>query len=185
MPRPLRSVVLGTRTSRETKIRFAALAAQQGITASTLLARLVDHVLATNTTSDATSPAQRTGDERCARDRLSLRLRPGDRVLAERRAAARGMKTGSYLTMLVHNHLRGGVPVMAPPELNQLKVTTGQLAALGRQLRMFGVPNTAITTGDPGLAALLMNLQSEVERVREGSAAVIRQNLIGWEAGNA
>ena len=184
MPNAPRTVVLGTRTSSETKARFAALAARQGITESALLALLVDNVLMANTSSDVVKPTSRTGGEGRANERLTLRLRPSDRALAERRAAARGMKTGSYLTLLIRNHLRGDA-VMAPLELNQLKAMAGHLAALGRQLRIFGMPKVVTTTDPSGLHDLLAHLRSEVESVREATAAAVRQNLISWEAGDA
>ncbi len=104
MPNVTRTAVLGTRTSSESKARFAALAAQQGITESALLALLIDKVLAANTTTDEIDSAHRTRETECASDRLTLRLRPGDRTLADAMAAARRMKTSSYLAMLVRAH---------------------------------------------------------------------------------
>lgn len=182
MPSANRPVVIGTRTSNETKARFAALAAQQGLTESALLALLVDMVLAANTTFDPPELVHRTSDEGCANDRLTLRLRPGDRALADAKAAARRMKTSSYLTMLVRTHVRG-VPVMPPAELDELKSVAGHLAALGRQLR-------TASTGVQGMRStasqqLLADVGAAVEHVREAVAGVMHTNLISWEAGNA
>jgi hypothetical protein len=179
-----RSVVIGTRTSSETKARFAALAARQGLSESAFLGLLIDKVLAANVGSEAANAAEKEGDPGFAKDRLTLRLRPGDRALADAKAAARRMKTASYLAMLVRTHVRGS-PVMPPSELDQLKATTSHLAALGRQLRLFGTPNIAASLGEARWHDLLATLRSEVEAVRERTAAVIRQNLISWEAGNA
>jgi len=133
MPSALRTAVLGTRTSSETKARFAALAAQQDLTESALLALLIDKVVAANTTSDAIESTHQVREKECASDRLTLRLRPGDRTLADAKAAARRMKTSSYLVMLVRTHVRS-TPVMPPAELDELKGVVGHLAALGRQL---------------------------------------------------
>jgi hypothetical protein len=184
MPSALRTVVLGTRTSSATKARFAALAAQQGLTESALLALLVDKVLAANTASDMLKSIDRTREEECASERLTLRLRPGDRALADAKAAARRMKTSSYLAMLVRTHVRG-VPVMPPAELDELKSMAGHLAALGRQIRTISA-----STGVQGLPPaasqqLLIDVSSTVESVREAVAGVVRTNLISWEAGNA
>jgi len=91
----------------------------------------------------ANSPGE-SGEQRAERnssvdgvaaDRITLRLRHGDRTLAAERAGACGMKTGSYLAMLIHNHVRGSA-VLPPNELDLIKATGAQLAALGRQLRM-------------------------------------------------
>jgi hypothetical protein len=95
-------------------------------------------------------------------------------MLAAKRAGAREMKTSSYLTMLVHNHVRRSA-VLPPKELDQLRVTCAQLAALGRQLRRFGMPNT--------LAEPVALARREVEVAREATAAVVRRNLISWETG--
>ena len=185
MPSALRTAVLGTRTSSETKARFAALAAQQGLTESALLALLVDKVVAANTTSDVVESAHRTPEMECASDRLTLRLRPGDRTLADARAAARRMKTSSYLAMLVRTHVRG-TPVMPPAELDELKGLVGHLAALGRQLRSMGDAASASggmanATADP----LLLEVGTTVESVRQAVAGVVRTNLMSWETGSA
>ena len=138
------------RASSETKTKFAALAAQQGLTESALLALLVDKVLAANSTSDAQKLPNRGPDDGCANDRVTLRLRPGDRALADAKAVARRMKTSSYLVMLVRTHVRDG-PVMPPAELNELKSMAGHLAALGRQIRLLGAQ--AATEESPAVAA--------------------------------
>ncbi|MDB5827153.1 MAG: hypothetical protein JWQ73_1373 [Variovorax sp.] len=183
MPSALRTVVLGTRTSSATKSQFAALAAQKGLTESALLALVVDQVLASNTASVASNDAAVEPEEGCANDRVTLRLRPGDRALADAKASARRMKTSSYLAMLVRTHVRE-VPVMPPSELDHLKTVAGHLAALGRQLRLVGA-----SAGAQSLAAadrqLLMDVGTTVESVREFVAAVVRTNLMSWEAGHA
>ena len=184
MPSALRIAVLGTRTSSETKARFAALAAQQGITESALLALLIDKVVAGNTASDAIESAHRTREGEQASDRLTLRLRPGDRALADAKAAARRMKTSSYLAMLVRTHVRG-TPVMPPAELDELKGLVGHLAALGRQLRATGDLVSASRGMTGATAHLLLEVGTTVESVRQAVAGVVRTNLISWETGNA
>ncbi|MGJ7498443.1 hypothetical protein ACSFA8_25745 [Variovorax sp. RT4R15] len=185
MPSALRTAVLGTRTSSETKARFTALAAQQGLTESALLALLIDQVVATNATSDAIESTHQLREKQCASDCLTLRLRPGDRTLADAKAAARRMKTSSYLAMLVRTHVRGA-PVMPPAELDELKGLVGHLAALGRQLRSLGEGVSA-----PGGMAnatphqVLVEVGTTVESVRQAVAGVVRTNLTSWESGSA
>ncbi len=163
------------RVSSETKTRFAALAAQQGLTESALLGLLVDKVLAVNATPGASLPTDRKADQGCAGDRLTLRLRPGDRALADAKASARRMKTSSYLAMLIRAHVRSPA-VMPPAELEELRCMAGLLAALGRQLR----------TGSSAVSRdLLIDVGNTVESVRENVSGLVRMNLIGWEAGNA
>lgn len=186
MPSVHRSVVIGMRTSSETKARFAELALRQGLTESALLALLVDKVLAASAVDGAriAIETERTRDGECANDRLTLRLRPGDRALAAAKAAARRMKTASYLAMLVRTHVRGS-PVMPPAEIDELKVTAGHLAAIARQLRSLGSPSVAAAAQTAATRDLLIGVGQTVENVREAVAAVVRTNLISWEAGNA
>ncbi|MDQ0027922.1 hypothetical protein J2X90_005758 [Variovorax paradoxus] len=92
------------------------------------------------------------------------------------------MKTGSYLALLIHNHVRDAA-VLPPSELGQIKVTGAHLAALGRQLRRFGVPNTQLEPLAPDLGEAIALVRREVEEAREATAAIVRRNLISWETG--
>jgi len=178
------SRVIATRVPPETSARLAALAARHHLSASTLLAKMVDEVLKTNGEISLDSGAQRFPRESerdvGPADRITLRLRNGDRALAAQRAHSRGMKTASYLALLIHNHVRDAA-VLPPNELDQIKVTTAQLAALGRQLRTFGVPNTLPATVAPDLGEAIASVRREVEVAREATAALVRRNLISWE----
>ena len=178
------SRVIATRVPPETSARLAALAARHHLSASTLLAKMVDEVLKTNGEISLDSGAQRFPRESerdvGPADRITLRLRNGDRALAAQRAHSRGMKTASYLALLIHNHVRDAA-VLPPNELDQIKVTTAQLAALGRQLRTFGVPNTQPAPVAPDLGEAIASVRREVEVTREATAALVRRNLISWE----
>ena len=178
------SRVIGTRVSPDMKARFAALAARHHLSASNLLAKMVDEVLKTHSESSPGAAGQRSPNEpessSSLDDRITLRLRKGDRALAARRARARGMKTGSYLTLLIHNHVRAAA-VLPPNELDQLKVTNAQLAALGRQLRMFGAPNTWLAPTASDLSEAIASVRRDVEVAREATAAIVRRNLLSWE----
>jgi hypothetical protein len=184
MPGAARPAVMAMRASSETKARFAALAARQGLTESALLALLVDKVLAVDPLDSAHMAVDRAHEEGRANDRLTLRLRPGDRALAAARAASRRMKTASYLSMLVRTHVRG-TPVMPPAELDELRAVAGHLAAIGRQLRSLHASGAGEGAGRSNSDALVRDVGNAVEGVREAVASVVRSNLISWEAGNA
>ena len=185
MTKTSRSSVIGTRVSSDTRARFAALAARHQLSESSLLAKVVDEVL------KAHGPplARESGEQRLARastidgaaeDRITLRLRNGDRTLAAERAVARGMRTGSYLALLVHNHVRSSA-VLPPNELDLIKATGAQLAALGRQFRRFGMPNTLAEPMASELRDAIALARREIDAAREVTAAVVRRNLISWE----
>nr|WP_278880176.1 hypothetical protein [Variovorax paradoxus] len=180
------SRVIATRVPPETRARFASLAARHHLSASSLLAKMVDQVLKTHGDISPGSGAQRfpheTESDIGAADRITLRLRKGDRALAAGRARARGMKTASYLALLIHNHVRDAA-VLPPNELDQIKVTGARLAALQRQLRMFGMPNTLPGPVASDLGEAIASVRREVEAAREATAAIVRRNLISWETG--
>ena len=92
------------------------------------------------------------------------------------------MKTASYLALLIHNHVRDAA-VLLPNDLDQIKVTGAHLAALGRLLRRFGVPNTQLEPLAPDLGEAIALVRREVEAAREATAALVRRNLISWETG--
>ncbi|KWT87434.1 hypothetical protein APY03_3722 [Variovorax sp. WDL1] len=173
--------------SSDLRARFAALAARHQLSESGLLAKLVDEVLKANGPVARESGEQRAGRvssaDGAAEDRITLRLRKGDRTLATERACARGMKTGSYLALLIHNHVRGSA-VLPPNELDLIKATGAQLAALGRQLRMLGMPNTLAEPAASELHDAIALARREIEAARETTAAIVRRNLLSWETGS-
>lgn len=183
------SAVISTRLPSEVKAQFATLAAQFGLTESGLMAKLVDEVLRTNTPVPAIASAapgvqtEVTTDANIE-DRLTVRLRPGDRARAARRADARGMKTGSYLTLLVHNHVHSS-DVLPPQELDEIKAVTAHLGALGRTLRTFGVPKSPEGEAISALVDLLEKVRRDVDSARRASADVVRRNLQSWESAHA
>jgi hypothetical protein len=182
----LSSCVISTRVPPETRAHFTALAARHRLSASSLLAKMVDEVLKTNGESWLDPDGQRPEgeSENCpgVADRVTLRLRKGDRALAAERARVREMKTASYLALLIHNHVRDAA-VLPPNELDQIKATGARLAALGRQLRMFGMPNTLPDPVAPDLGEAIARVRREVEAAHEATAAIVRRNLISWETG--
>jgi len=168
----------------DTGAHFAALAARHHLSASSLIAKMVHEVLKTNGVVPLGPDGQPfAGDSESGSgvaDRITLRLRPGDRTLAAARARAREMLPGSYLAMLVHNHVRRSA-VLPPKELDQLRVTCAHLAALGRQLQRFGMPNTLAEPVASDLGDAIALVLREVEAAREAAAAVVHRNLISWE----
>lgn len=65
--------------------------------------------------------------------RLYVRVREEDRLLLHERAAARGMASATYLSVLLRAHLRSLAP-LPKDELAALKRVVGELGAVGRNL---------------------------------------------------
>jgi hypothetical protein len=164
-----RQPLIATRASVETKQRFAALAASRGLTESALLMLLIDTVLGSNAAGEQVESAARP----CAGDRMSLRLRPGDRSRLEARAAARGLKPSSYVAMLVRAHVRRQALLPLPAELHALKAAVVQLTALGR-----GLGGSA---GDGVTHESMSQTAAAVAALRREFAEFVRRNLQSWE----
>ena len=175
---------IGMWASPEKKAKFAALAAARGMTETALLAVLVDHVLDSN--PEPAAPAVADDEEGASTDRLTLRLRPGDRPLVEARAAKRGMKASSYLVALIRAHVRGSAP-LPTTELNLLKAAVGELSAVGRNLNQVArsVNSGAGAAALGGLAETVDEAFDWVESLRRSVADLVRVNMMSWEGGDA
>lgn len=176
-----RQKVIAARFSDEKKAAFGRLAQSRGMSETALLTLLVDTVLGDN---PAAGPVPDDEEER-ATDRMTLRLRPGDRELIDARAAARNMKPSSYCVALIRAHVRSSAP-LPTDELNTLKVSLGELSAVGRNLNQISRAVNA-GAGAGAFGPLLKDLQGvvrHVDQVRRDTAELIRVNLLSWEAGD-
>lgn len=175
----LASHKIGLRMPAGKKAQFAALASAQGLSQSGLLAQLIDHVL-DGQAAPVVAPA--SGEPAALCERLTLRLRPGDRTLVQARAAARGMKPSTYLVALVHAHVRGDSPLPVT-ELNWFKACVGELSALVRVLVALQAQRGAALEGDPDahLHDLIQQALARSERLRLALADLVRANLASWE----
>lgn len=175
-----RDPLIATRAAFATKARFAALATSRGMTESRLLSLLIETVL-----EDNPPPADSTVlNDSPATDRITLRLRAGDRALLDARAAARGMKTSSYAVMLIRAHVRQQAPMPAA-EIEALKVAVSHLAALRRQLQESLHTVGTRTAGDVDLLHCLRETAAHVDDMRRCVAEVVKSNLLSWESNDA
>ena len=148
---------------------------------SALLTLLMDAVLEQN---DVPACAAANAEADAATERVSLRLRPGDRRRVDARAAERNMKPASYVVALIRAHVRHDAPLPAA-ELNALKVAVGQLSAVGRNLNQLAHASHAGAALVGDLVQTLRETLARVEDVRRYVADVVRGNLMSWEAGDA
>jgi hypothetical protein len=167
------------RPASQEKLRFTALAAARGISESALaLIAIRDLLSSAAPVSELRVP---TPTREPAIDRITIRLRPGDRQTVRHRAAQRGMKDSAYLAALVRAHVAASPP-LAADELAALKLAVTVLAGFGRLLA-----RTAREATQAG--AIAKDLQQDLSRTRALVAALeqrthdlARAALVSWES---
>jgi hypothetical protein len=115
------------RPTPQEKRAFAEVAAKLRVSESTLALIAIRTLLA----SDVPDLPPRTSSSEAAVDRITIRLRPGDRLAIRHRAAERRMKDSAYIAALVRGHVAANPP-LATQELAALKATVSVLAGFGR-----------------------------------------------------
>ena len=174
------STHLMTWVTRETKVRFAALAHEQGITTSALLKRLLDASLVPTTVVKPQSPE--SVEPVVTSGRLSIRLLSDDLLLLRERAKARAMPTSTYVSLLVRSHLRSVTP-LPTAELVALKRSVAEVSAIGRNInqiaRAFNQGDRPSGPGREDLHALLRVLDG----LRVDIKALVNANLASWRSG--
>jgi hypothetical protein len=130
----------------------------------------------------ADRPRTRAAGERtCRRAPINVRLRPDDRALLEARAAARGMRPATYLSVLTRTHLRRLAP-LPREELVALKRSTSELAVIGRNLNQ--IARSAHEGKIPGPAREEFRAMLKIcEALRDNTKALIKANVDTWETG--
>jgi hypothetical protein len=165
------------RPTPEEKYLFAAVAAQRQISESAL-ALIAIRAWLDSQSPDLPPTPSNTGP---ALDRITIRLRPGDRLAIRHRASERRMKDSGYIAALVRGHV-GANPPLTTHELAAFKAGVSVLAGLGRLLA-----RTAREAAQTGV--LTRDLQQEFSRSRALVSEVERRlhefaqaALISWES---
>ena len=174
---------IAARVSSETKARLRALAEQQHLTESGLRKHFVELMLQAGS-PPAASPMAGADDPAPRGTRLTIRLRPDDRMLLRERAAARGMAPATYVSVLTRAHLRSLAPI-PKEELLALKRVTAGLGVVGRNLNQIArAANRAEAVNGPSRTDLTGMLRI-CEALRDHVRALLTANLRSWEQGYA
>jgi len=165
------------RPTPQEKRRFAEVAAKLRVSESALALIAIRTLL----DSDVPDLPPRTSSSDPAVDRITIRLRPGDRFAIRQRAAERRMKDSAYIAALVRGHLAANPP-LTTQELAAFKTAVSVLAWFGR-----GLARTALEAAQAGV--LPRDLQQELSRSRVLVADVerrmhefVRAALVTWES---
>ena len=162
------------------KERFAALAASREMSEATLALIAIRSLLDRDDVSETSAaPARR---ERST-DRITIRLRPGDRRVINERAGRRRQKASTYLAALVRAHIAANPP-LTDDELGAYKQGVILLAGLGRLI-------SRISRDGARTADLSKDLQQELSRTRAMVAGLEKVTeklacaaLKSWESGH-
>lgn len=167
------------RPTPDEKDRFAELAAARGISESALALIAIRALLDSNP-APISAPTRQSGRQP-ATDRITIRLRPGDRHALAHRAAQRGIRPSRYLAAVVRAH----IAVSPPLTIEELSVFKHGVAVLAKLSRALSHTVRCIAEGGP----LPPNLQTELSQTRAVVAVIeqrthdlARSALITWES---
>jgi hypothetical protein len=171
---------LTTWVTREAKERFAAVGRHQGLSNSALLKRLIELML--QGASAAEVPTLAGADRISRASRLTVRIRPDDRLLLCERATARGMAAATYVSVLTRAHLRGLAPLPKAEWLTLEKMVT-ELNRLGRNLNQLArAANGGERVTAPGRNDFVYFLRI-CEALRDETKKLLQANLKSWQQG--
>jgi hypothetical protein len=165
------------RPTAQEKRLFAALAAQRHISESTLA------LIAIRAWLDAQSPdlLPNPSSSGPALDRITIRLRPGDRLAIRQRAAERRMKDSGYIAAPVRGHVAANPP-LATHELASFKAGVSVLAAFARVLARTAREAAGTEDLRPDLRQELSRCRALVSEVERRMHQFAQAALITWES---
>jgi hypothetical protein len=186
---------LKARVSPEIKLQVKAIADRDLMTEAAWLKRLVTREIRTAESSGSTATeigradsVQRlrgAGRKATVRPRpVFVRFRDEDRLLLDARAAARGMRPATYVSVLTRAHLRSLTP-LPKEEFLALKRSIGELAPIGRNINQIA---RAMNEGGkaPGSARDEFRAMLKIcEALRENTKVLLKANEISWATGHA
>ena len=174
-----RAPTITARPTAQEKRLFAELAALTGVSESELALKAIRMMLSFNSPpTGELSPVKRNAP---ATDRITIRLRPGDRTALDLRADARGVVASRYIAALVRAHIAASPPLTVA-ELAILKEGVSVLAKLSRALSRTA---HGILQGGSIPAELQKELsltRSVVSALEQRTHGLAKSALITWES---
>ena len=187
--------ILKARVSPEIKLQAKAIADRNFLTEAAWLKRLVIREIraveaAARTSANSDQPVGIHSRHRTSAPASSACLRPvfvrfrqEDRLLLDARAAARGMRPATYVSILTRSHLRSLAP-LPKEEFLALKRSIGELAAIGRNI------NQIAKAGNQG-SQLPASVRQEFGAMlkicvalRDNTKTLLQANINSWRIGH-
>lgn len=182
MPSMAAKAFVKCRVTPAVKAVLRTLAEREQITESALVRQLLDVTLRRSALEGF--PKLETLEKSSQDVRLSISLAPDDRMLLCERATARGMRSATYVSVLVRAHLRNLTPLPSQ-EKAVLKRCVAELGAIGRNLNQIAKAANRGGKPDGPERGDLQVMLKVAEAIRDHMKAVLRTNQAGWEQGYA
>ena len=187
--------ILKARVSPEVKLQARAIADRELLTEAAWLKRIVMREIRAADGGGADSQKPRRGNIESRQEKLVrgpngcgkpvyVRLREEDRLLLEARAAARGMRTATYLSVLTRAHLRALTP-LPKAELRSLKRTIAELAAIGRNLNQIAKAANEAGRLPSSVREEFRAMLKICEALRDNTKTLLKANETSWSTGHA
>jgi len=175
------SAFIGFRVTPEVKTLLQEVADRERVSTSAVARQLVETMLRSQV--QAGLPSVEAIDPLSRDARLSIRIDVEDRMLLTSRAAARGMRSATYVSVLVRAHLRKMAP-LPTAELVALKQSIAELRALGNNLNQMA---RVLHQGGQATPSVheVMSMLKVAGALRDHFKALLIANMKSWEQGHA
>jgi hypothetical protein len=186
---------LKARVSPDIKLQAKAIAEREFLSETTWLKRLVLREIRAcdearggerdlGRVGPVRVPDKEAGGPNGSGKPILVRLRREDRLLLDARAEARGMRSATYVSVLVRSHLRK-IPPLPKNELLALKRSIAELATIGRNINQIA---KAVNEGGraPGSVREEFRAMLKIcEALRDNTKDLLKANEISWLTGEA
>ena len=185
--------VLKARVSPEIKLQAKVIADRELLTEAAWLKRvIIREIRAADVAGASVGEARRQDGNRlpdgaagradgCGK-RVYVRLRDEDRLLLEARAAARGMRPATYLSVLTRAHLRALTP-LPKDELLALKRSISELASIGRNINQFAKAANEGGRLPSSVRDEFRAMLKICEALRDSTKSLLKANETSWSTG--
>jgi hypothetical protein len=113
-----------------------------------------------------------------------VRFRDEDRLLLDARAAARGMRPATYVSVLARSHLRSLTP-LPKDEYLALKRSIAELASIGRNINQIVKAANGGGRVPDSVGAEFRAMLKICIALRDNTKALLKANETSWETGHA
>jgi hypothetical protein len=185
--------ILKARVPPEIKSRAKEIAERDLVTEAAWLKRLVIREIRDCDSADGGGELPKENDThrtRAARGPkgnckpVYVRFRDEDRLLLGARAAARGMRPATYVSVLVRSHLRSLTP-LPKDEYLALKRSIAELASIGRYINQVAKAASGGGRVPDSAGAEFRAMLKICVVLRDNTKALLKANETSWNTGHA